>query len=71
MSASSSSRKRHLMKGQTKKDRTVSLVRDEEGTTSERAEDRWVEKDGDSWKERAKLILRDKDDRHVMPLARE
>lgn len=71
MSASSSNRKRHLIEGQTKKDRVVSLVRDKEETTSKGDEDHWKEKDGNSWKERAKLILRDKDDCSVMPLARE
>lgn len=67
MSASSSSRKGHLIEGQTKKEpATVSLVRDKEGTTSEGDKDRWKERDGDSWKERVKLVLCDKDDCHVI-----
>lgn len=65
MSASSSSRKGHLMEGQTKKEpAVVSLVRDKEGTTSEGDENRWKEWDSDFWKERARLV-RDGDDCYV------
>ncbi|KYQ58373.1 hypothetical protein ALC60_02793 [Trachymyrmex zeteki] len=53
------------MEGQTKKEpAVVSFVRDKEGTISERDESCWKKRDGDSWKERAKLVLRDKDDCH-------
>lgn len=49
MSASSSSRKGHLMEGQTKKESAViSLVRDKEGIISERDEVHWRKRDGDS-----------------------
>lgn len=66
MSASSSTRKGHPMEGQTKKEpAVVSLARDKEGTTSEGDENRWTERDGDFWKERARLIVRDEDDCRV------
>lgn len=73
MSASLSSRKGHLIEGQTKKELVVvSLVRDRENTTSEgvkEEEGRWKKRDSDSWKERAKLDLRDVDNCHATPVA--